>query len=99
MLVTFISRFLLELLGTRVFPPEVRLVRGCLIGYLSKEHPSLKEACKTITAVISSGQLTLKEVLKIIDDIEKDPLCLPYIPKTEKKRKLKQLRKLLANIA
>jgi len=80
-----------------VFPPEVRLVRGYLIDYLGKEF-SPEQICKAIMDAVGTHQLTLEKVLEIIDDIEKDPLCLPYIPKTVKNKKLKQLRKLLASI-
>jgi hypothetical protein len=81
-----------------VFPPEVRLVRGYLIDYLSKEHFSLEQTYKVIMVVINSRQLTLREVLKIIGHLEEDPLCVPYVSKVKKTEKLKRLRKLLSSL-
>ena len=81
-----------------LFSFRVRLVRECLIDYLNGKHLNPEEVYKTIIGVVSSYQLTLEEVLEIIDNMEEDPLCLPYIPRTEKTRKLEQLKKLLQNV-
>jgi hypothetical protein len=60
---------------------------------------SAEQICNAIMDVVSAHQLTLERVLRIIGDIEEDPLCLPYISKAEKRRKLKRLRKLLSTLA
>ncbi|RLI02827.1 hypothetical protein DRO30_02005 [Candidatus Bathyarchaeota archaeon] len=84
-----------------MFPPTVRLVRGYIIDYLSSLEGSinLEWVFNSIKGIIVSKQLTLDEVLKIIDNIEHDPLCLPYLPKIEKIRRLRKLRRLLADLA
>jgi hypothetical protein len=79
------------------FPPNVRLIRGCVIDYLSRDVPLIR-VVENVRVLLSARELTLSEVLKVVDKVEDDPLCTPYISKAEKQRKLKQLRKALASL-
>ena len=79
------------------FPPTIRLIRGYLIDYLSKDRP-LTFTLENIRRLLSSKQLTLQQILETIDKIEEDPLCVPYISREEKRRKLEKLRKALSNL-
>ncbi|RLI05976.1 hypothetical protein DRO26_00585 [Candidatus Bathyarchaeota archaeon] len=78
-----------------MFSPDVRLVRSFLIDYLSEQDISLRQIFEVIKGEISQKQLSLDDVLKIIDKVEEDPLSVPYVPRVEKLKKLNQLRKLL----
>ena len=81
-----------------MFPPNVILVRSCLIDYLSGKNVSLENVFGTIKRVVYSKQLTVEEALKVIEKIEEDPLCLPHIPRIERRRRLSKLKKLLENL-
>ncbi len=82
-----------------MFPQNIRLVRSCLIDYLSDKNISLENVFSNIRKIVSSRQLTVEEALKVIEKIEEDPLCLPHIPRIERKRKLAKLKKLLENLS
>ncbi|MGP3667980.1 MAG: hypothetical protein ACKD6N_02560 [Candidatus Bathyarchaeota archaeon] len=85
-----------------MFPPTIRLVRGYIIDYLVDSlegSVNPEKVFSNIRGIILSKQLTLDEVLNTIDNIEHDPLCLPYLPKIEKIRRLRRLRKLLSELS
>ncbi|MCX8176389.1 MAG: hypothetical protein N3E48_04065, partial [Candidatus Bathyarchaeota archaeon] len=85
-----------------MFPPTIRLVRGYIIDYLVGSldgSVNLEKVFNNIRGVVVSKQLTLDEVLNTIDNIEHDPLCLPYLPKIEKTRRLRRLKKMLSDLA
>jgi len=83
-----------------VFPPSVRQVRGPVLDYVTgaRREATLDWAFRAVREVITSRQLAKKEVLRVIDKIEEDPLCLPYVSREEKMRKLNSLKKLLTDL-
>lgn len=82
-----------------MFPQNVRLIRSCLIDYLNDKNISLENVFNSIKKIVSTKQLTVWEALKVIEKIEEDPLCLPHIPRIERRRKLAKLKKLLENLS
>jgi len=73
-------------------------VRGCVIDYLAGREETVKNILASIRSLLTSEQLTLEDVIAIIDRIEEDPLCIPHITKAEKTEKLNQLRKALSKL-
>lgn len=75
-------------------------IRARVIDYASglKEDVPLESVLEAVKQAVTTTLLTKEEILKVIDKIEEDPLCLMYITREEKIRKLKQLKDVLSDM-